>query len=79
MCATPDPARLPRALDFADRVRPPRHNAAATFRWPAVLAILTVAGLVAGLFDDAWFDVAAWIGLALPLVVAGVAWERTRC
>lgn len=39
------------------------------FRWPLWLAFITIAGLVAGLLGDGGFDVLAWLGLGIPLLV----------
>lgn len=38
------------------------------WRIPLVLAALTLAGLVAGLLGDGWFDVLAAIGLGIPVL-----------
>ncbi|WP_169150456.1 hypothetical protein [Azoarcus sp. TTM-91] len=44
--------------------------------WPSVLALLTAGGLVAGLVSDGLGDVAAWIGLGIP--VATGLWYSLR-
>jgi len=37
--------------------------------WPVVLALLTAGGLTAGLVSDGLGDIAAWIGLGIPVAV----------
>lgn len=39
------------------------------YRWPAMLAAITVAGLLFALFGDGVWDAISWILLAIPLVV----------
>lgn len=39
------------------------------WRIPLVLAALTLAGLVAGLLGDGWFDMLAGIGLGIPVLL----------
>lgn len=46
------------------------------FRWPAAIAVLTTAGLVAGLVSDGWGDVLAAVGLLVPAVLS--AWLGLR-
>jgi hypothetical protein len=40
-----------------------------TWRIPALIAALTLAGLVGGLVADGMGDVLAWISLALPALI----------
>lgn len=40
------------------------------FRWPVAIALLTMAGLLAGLVSDGWGDVLAAIGLLVPALLA---------
>ncbi len=42
----------------------------------AVLAIITLYGLLSALFGDGVWDQLSWIALAIPLVV--IAWKYTR-
>lgn len=48
----------------------------AIFATPLALAVVTLAGLIAGLAGDGWLDVVAWIGLAAPVVAMG--WYTCR-
>jgi len=45
----------------------------AVFATPLLLAICTLAGLVSALTGDGWRDMAAWIGLAVPVLAVGRA------
>lgn len=48
------------------------------FRWPLWLAGGIVVGLVSGLLGEGGFDLIAWIGLGVPLLVcAWAAWRRS--
>lgn len=44
--------------------------------WPIVIGVLTAVGLVAGLVSDDAGDVAAWVGLGVPVAVS--AWFGLR-
>ncbi len=46
------------------------------FRWPALIAVLTLTGLVTGLVSDSWGDVLAALGLFLPAAVG--LWHALR-
>ena len=55
-----------------------RHGARVpVFRWPALVAVISVVALVAGLLGDGVYDVFCLLGLALPVMLAGWFW-RTR-
>jgi hypothetical protein len=41
------------------------------FRWPLLTGALTVAGLLTGLASEGLGDALAWLGLGLPVAVAG--------
>ncbi|AHL77138.1 hypothetical protein CH92_19485 [Stutzerimonas stutzeri] len=41
----------------------------ATFRLPAVIALLGLSGLFAALLGDGWWDALAWVGLGLPALL----------
>ncbi|WP_232417866.1 hypothetical protein [Methyloversatilis thermotolerans] len=44
---------------------------AAIFRWPLLIALLTLAGLLAALVgDDAW-DAVSWALLSVPVALCG--------
>jgi hypothetical protein len=47
-----------------------------TFGAPAVIALATLAGLVAALVGDGPYDITSWLGLAVPL--AAIAWAMLR-
>lgn len=49
-----------------------RQSAGVIFRVPAVIAAITVAGLMSALLGDGVWDVASWLTLSVP--VAAVAW-----
>lgn len=57
-------------------MRPPARGYGRIFRWPAVLAVMTLVGLVAGLLGDGWHDGVAWIGLGVPVLIC--AWALCR-
>jgi hypothetical protein len=46
--------------------------------WPIVVALLSTVGLVTALVGDGVWDVFSWAALALPVVISGVAWMRSR-
>jgi hypothetical protein len=52
------------------------YSLAQTFAWPLLLALLSLAALVAGLMGDGLFDVAAVIGLAVPTLLG--VWKLVR-
>ena len=43
-----------------------------TFALPALIAVVSLIGLVAALTGDGWRDMLSWVSLGLP--VAAVAW-----
>ncbi len=47
-----------------------RRSLARVFAGPVGVALATVGALVAGLVGDGWWDAAAWVGLAVPLVAS---------
>lgn len=56
-----------------------RHaSTARIFAWPAAIALATLAGLVAGLNGTGAYDIAAWIGVGLPLLALALAWRTRR-
>ncbi|QNE33520.1 hypothetical protein F1C10_13505 [Sphingomonas sp. NBWT7] len=46
----------------------------ATWPIPILIALATIAGLIAALAGDGWHDLPAWLALAAPLVA--LAWAR---
>jgi hypothetical protein len=47
-----------------------------TFALPAVLAVLSLAGLVVALTGEGWRDFASWTALSIPLLA--VAWAANK-
>lgn len=48
-----------------------------TFAIPALIAALSLIGLITAMTGDGWRDAAAWLALAVP--IASVAWAmRSR-
>ncbi|WP_043311042.1 hypothetical protein [Pseudomonas sp. ML96] len=48
------------------------------FRWPLVLAVLSLFGLLSALVGDEVYDLLSWLTLGVPLVLLGVVWLRMR-
>ncbi len=46
------------------------------FRWPLLLAALSLFGLIAALVGDEWYNLMSWISLGIPLLLLGVVWGR---
>lgn len=46
------------------------------FRWPLLLAALSLLGLIAALVGDEWYNLLSWISLGIPLLLLGVVWGR---
>lgn len=40
------------------------------FRWPLLLGVATVIGLVSALVADGWGDALSWVLLSLPMAVS---------
>jgi hypothetical protein len=53
-----------------------RQSLVQRFAVPALIAVATLGGLVAGLMGDGVWDVLAAVGLALPVVVIAVMLRR---
>jgi hypothetical protein len=47
------------------------HSVQAIYKWPLVLGLITVAGLLFALLGDGLWDKLSWILLAIPLFVCG--------
>ncbi|NJC06641.1 hypothetical protein GGQ97_002434 [Sphingomonas kaistensis] len=47
-----------------------------TFALPAVLALLSLAGLLSALTGDGWRDLLSWTALSVPLLA--IAWAASR-
>ncbi|MDD0845236.1 hypothetical protein [Pseudomonas sp. Gutcm_11s] len=48
------------------------------FRWPLVLGVLSLFGLLSALVGDEVYDLLSWLSLGIPLVLLGVVWVRMR-
>ncbi|MBD9426428.1 hypothetical protein IB232_13915 [Pseudomonas sp. PDM15] len=48
------------------------------FRWPLVLGVLSLFGLLSALVGDEVYDLLSWLSLGIPLVLLGVVWLRMR-
>ena len=46
------------------------------FRWPLLLAVLSLFGLISALVGDEVYDLLSWLSLAVPLLLLGVVWAR---
>jgi hypothetical protein len=49
-----------------------------TWRWPLFICVASAAGLVSALLSDGWFDALGWMGLSVPVAVAGFFMMRSR-
>ena len=48
------------------------------FRWPLLMALLSLFGLLSALIGDEFYDLLSWLSLGVPLVLLGVVWVRLR-
>lgn len=48
----------------------------AIFGIPAVIALVTAAGLVTALLDDGLVDALSWAALSVPVLVAARSWRN---
>lgn len=46
------------------------HSTGRIFAIPAIIAVITLAGLVAALLGDGWQDILSWVGLSIPVITA---------
>ncbi|MBG7238066.1 hypothetical protein [Pseudomonas aeruginosa] len=46
------------------------------FRWPLLLALLGLFGLLSALLGDGLYDLLSWLALGTPLVLVGWGWLR---
>lgn len=49
-------------------------NAWQVYRWPLILAFVSVIGLAAALIGNGWLDLLSWLALGATLVVVIWAW-----
>ncbi|KQN53373.1 hypothetical protein ASE98_20025 [Pseudomonas sp. Leaf48] len=48
------------------------------FRWPLLVALLSLFGLISALIGDEVYDLLSWLSLGVPLLLLGVVWLRLR-
>jgi hypothetical protein len=48
------------------------------FRWPLLLAVLSLFGLLSALIGDGVYDWLSWLSLGVPLGLLGLVWLRMR-
>lgn len=46
------------------------------FRWPLLLAALSLLGLLSALLGDELYDVLSWLSLGVPVVLSAIVWAR---
>jgi len=46
------------------------------FRWPLLLAALSLLGLLSALLGDELYDVMSWLSLGVPVVLTAFVWAR---
>lgn len=46
------------------------------FRWPLLLAVLSLFGLLSALIGDELYDLLSWLSLGVPVVLLGLVWVR---
>lgn len=56
-----------------------RNSLGRIWRWPFVLALLTVFGLLSALLGqkEIWWKL-SWVALAIPLLIIALAWPKAR-
>lgn len=45
------------------------------FRWPLLIGIMSLVGLVSALIGDGWYDVLSWLCLGACVVLMVAAWR----
>jgi hypothetical protein len=48
------------------------------FGIPAVLGVLSIAGLIFALVGDGFWDGLSWVALAIPIVLVAICYARRR-
>ena len=48
------------------------------FRWPLLVALLSLFGLISALIGDEVYDLLSWLSLGVPLLLLGVVSLRLR-
>lgn len=62
--------------DALGRTRRPRTGLARVFAIPALLLVVSIAGLIAGLTGDGRADALSWALLSIPILAAVIAFTR---
>ena len=45
------------------------------FRWPLLIGIISIVGLVSALVGDGWYDVLSWLCLGACILLMVAAWR----
>ena len=48
------------------------------WRWPLLIGVISAIGLASALLGDGWLDAMSWIGLGVPVIVAGFFMLQSR-
>lgn len=50
------------------------------FRWPLLIGLAAVLGVLSALLGDGVYDVVSWLALGLPLIIVGAVrmWRQKR-
>lgn len=48
------------------------------FRWPALIGVASIVGLISALVGDGWYDVLSWVLLGGCVAVMIAAWHGAR-
>jgi hypothetical protein len=59
------------------RTRSAPHSAAAIYRIPLLVALISTLGLASALFGDGVWDLVSWLGLGLPIALAAICWRNS--
>jgi len=52
-----------------------RRNLSEVFRWPLVIAVISIVGLLSALIGDGFMDAISWTLLSIPIVVGLYKWR----
>ncbi len=45
------------------------------FRWPLLIGVMSIIGLVSALVGDGWYDVLSWLCLGTCVVIMAAGWR----